>query len=348
VEATGYRCLTAAFAYKSMVGNMATIERQVTVVRDGMHNAFTDLQYWQGCYWVGYRKGTAHVSMDADAVIAVSSDRLRFREVAHLHVPGDNRDPKLFPIGDDRMAMHFPSWTRGAGQRDLQQYITFTTNGSDWDAPIAILDPKLWLWRVREHDGRYYGLIQNLQGDWSDGAPHQLDLAVSDDLMAWKTIARIGDEAGLNESDIFWHEDGEAWIVARSAVKPQRSFFCSAGAPYTDWTVSELEPMVHAPVFLHHEGGLYVAGRCLPPTVGNPVFPWPGASLGLWRVRKAALEPVLHIPASGDCSYPGLLKDPEGRICLTYYSQHAYIMGIVGYPEATAMPADVYFAELAL
>jgi len=106
--------------------------------------------------------------------------------------------------------------------------------------------------------------------------------------------------------------------------------------------------MVHAPVFLHHEGELYVAGRCLPPTVGNPVFPWPGASLGLWRVRKAALEPVLHIPASGDCSYPGLLKDPEGRICLTYYSQHAYIMGIVGYPEATAMPADVYFAELAL
>ena len=46
------------------------------------HNAFTDLQYWQGNYWVGYRKGAGHISMDGEAVISVSADRRRFREVA--------------------------------------------------------------------------------------------------------------------------------------------------------------------------------------------------------------------------------------------------------------------------
>ena len=58
----------------------------------------------------------------------------------------------------------------------------------------------------------------------------------------------------------------------------------------------------------------------------------------------------------GDCSYPGLIKDPEGRICMTYYSQHAYLMGVEPFPwqqwgpaEAKALiPSDVYFAELAL
>ena len=326
---------------------MPRITRQVTVVRDGMHNAFTDLQYWQGCYWVGYRKGAGHVSTDARAVVAVSADRTRFCEVAHLRVPGDNRDPKLLPIDDNRMAMYFPSWTRGVAARDLQQYITFTTNGVDWQPPVPILDPKLWLWRIRRHAGRYVGLVQNLQGDWADGRmPHQLDLMVSDDLMTWTKVARVGEAAGLNESDIFWHDDGEAWIVSRSVVKREGSFFASAREPYVDWDVTEMTPMVHAPVFVHHEGELYVAGRCQPHTAGNPVFPWPGASVGLWRVTRGKLRPVLHIPAAGDCSYPGLLKDPEGRLCMTYYSQHAYVMGIERYPQDTAMPADVYFAEV--
>lgn len=279
----------------------------------------------------------------------MSSDRTRFREVARLHVPGDNRDPKLLPINDHRMAAYFPSWTRGVGQRDLQQYITFTDNGFDWEKPVPILEPRMWLWRVRHYNGRYYGLIQNLQGDWDNNQkPHQLDLATSDDLLTWNIITRVGEEYGLNESDIFWHEDGEAWIVARSVMKRGGSFFCSAPPPYTDWKVTELEPMVHAPIFLGHEGKLYVAGRCKPPSAGNPVFPFPGNSLGIWRVERGALEPVLHVPATGDCSYPGLIKDPEGRICLTYYSQHAYHMGLRNFPEGSEMPDDVYFAELDL
>ncbi|MHB0934782.1 MAG: hypothetical protein ACYDCO_06420 [Armatimonadota bacterium] len=43
---------------------MPKVLRQATVIRDGWHNAFTDLQFWQGCYWVSYRKGAAHTSMD--------------------------------------------------------------------------------------------------------------------------------------------------------------------------------------------------------------------------------------------------------------------------------------------
>lgn len=328
---------------------MVTILRQATVVRDGMHNAFTDLQYWQGCYWLGYRKGTSHVSMDGEAVVSMSADRARFREVSRLRVPGDNRDPKLLPIDENRMALYFPSWLKGHQARELQQYISFSQNGTDWEKPIPILDAQMWLWRVRRHGNRYYGLIQNLEGDWEDDRrPHSLDLAVSDDLLEWETLAQVGGDRGLNESDIFWHENGEAWIVARSVRKPEGSFFCSARPPYTDWKVVELDTMVHAPAFLDHQGELYVAGRCQPPSAGNPVFPFPGCSLGIWRVKPGALEPVLHVPATGDCSYPGLIKDPEGRICLTYYSQHAYHMGLHDYPNGTGMPADVYFAELEL
>ena len=35
---------------------------------------------------------------------------------------------------------------------------------------------------------------------------------------------------------------------------------------------------------------------------------------GAWRLRgqarpRGAVEPVIHIPATGDCSYPGLIRD---------------------------------------
>ena len=327
---------------------MARILRQTTVVRDGWHNGFTDLQYWQGCYWVSYRKGASHASLDGEAIISVSADRARFREVARLHVPGDNRDPKMLPLNEQRMALHFPSWTHGCAKHDLQHYLCFSDNGYEWSAPTPILPPRKWLWRIRPHGGRYYGLVQDLSGDWELGAPHQLELMVSDDLQEWKFVARIGEAFGLNESDIFWHEDGEAWIVARSVVKPEGSVFCSARPPYTDWQTTEMTPMVHAPIFVQHAGELYVAGRSRPSVEGDTTFPFTTASVGIWRVTRGALEPVLRIPAIGDCSYPGLITDPEGRICLSYYSQHAYHLGVVDFPQGISMPDDVYFAEIEL
>ena len=341
---------------------MGSILHQTTVVRDGMHNGFTDLQYWQGAYWVSYRKGAGHTSMDAHAVVSVSHDRSRFTEIATASVKGDVRDPKLLPIDDDKMAMYFPSWLEGAGtlksdgqvtRKPLQQYITFSNNGYDWQPAQPILDPWMWLWRVRKHDGKYFGLIQNLGSRChGDRRPHQLDLAVSDDLINWEVIARVGD--GLNESDIYWHADGEAWIVSRTVDPAVGSVFASSKPPYTDWQTIDMKPLVHAPIMLEHEGEIFVAGRSNPDSEGLTDTPFNGSGLSVWRVTSGKLESVLRIPATGDCSYPGLIKDPDGRICMSYYSQHAYHLGVIPRREPTPNMEhpggadDVYFAQIEL
>ena len=60
---------------------MARVLRQTTVARDGLHNGFTDVQYWQSLYWVGYRKGRGHATLDGEAVVsAVSYTHLRAHE----------------------------------------------------------------------------------------------------------------------------------------------------------------------------------------------------------------------------------------------------------------------------
>jgi len=326
-----------------------------------MHNGFPDLQFWQGAWWASYRKGAGHTSMDARVMVAVSHDRSRFTEIATARAPGDVRDPKLLPLDHRRIALYFPTWLEGAGTvehngrkvyKPIQQFITFSENGVDWDRPHPILEPNRWLWRIRPHDGRFFGLIQNLQAPWNgDRRPHQLELAVSNDLLHWETIARVGD--GLNESDIFWHPDGEAWVIART-VEQNNSAFASARPPYTDWTVTRMTPMVHAPVMIEHQGTLYVAGRSHPNSEDLTDAPYKGASMSLWRVGRGTLTPVLRIPAYGDCGYSGLARDSDGRIGLCYYSQHAYVLGVV--PRRMPTPtmehpggeADIFFAELEL
>lgn len=352
---------------------MAHIIRQTTVIRDGFHNAFTDLVQWQNCYWVGYRKGSAHVSPDSSACISLSSDRHRFREVAQVTVPGDVRDPKLVPLDSDTMAMVFPSWLNAAnserygGKWHLQQYVAFTCDGFTWSQPMAILQPNRWLWRVRKWNGRYWGLVYGKTPDASQDLPVRTQhLMVSDDMREWENISQIGTgEHQFGEADILFREDGEAWIVSRSSVRPDYAWFASARPPYTEWDLKPLNTFIHCPAILSHKGVAYVAGRRQADLDGDSTYPFERfRSLGIWRLEHGSVSPVLRIPASGDCAYPGFIEDSKGRICMSYYSEHAYMMGVIDPPHTgkqgehedgqpsnpVAQPsaADVYFAEIAL
>ena len=213
---------------------MAKVLRQTTVARDGFHNGFTDVQYWQSLYWVSYRKGSGHATLDGEAVVSVSLDRERFREAARVKLYGDNRDPKLFPMSDDRLAMTIPTWEGSYSYDKLRQYITFSSDGFNWQKPERVLGDGEWLWRVREHKGTYYGLVQELSSRPEVPRQHNLVLMTSKDLLTWETHCRIGnDDIALSESDIVFRDDDTAWIVARSSKPPRYGYFCHAKAPYT-------------------------------------------------------------------------------------------------------------------
>lgn len=340
---------------------IAHILRQCTVVRDGLHNAFTDLIHWQGAYWASYRKGAGHVSADGQTTIALSADRQRWREVASLHVPGDNRDPKLVVLGD-RLACCFPTWEGGHVRRRLQQFVSFSENGFIWSKPQPILEPYWWLWRVVPFHGRYFGAAYtyNNAGLGPDRT-YRTEWVVSDDMLRWDRVAAVGtNEHGLGEAGFHFFPDGEVWMVSRRASPTTaRAYFAVSKPPYTDWQLVELDRAIQSPAMIEYRDEIFVAGRRLAQIEGDNTFPFADKwSLGVWRVTFGKVEPVLHIPATGDCGYPGFIVDPEGRVCLSYYSQHAYHMGV--HPEPSRRnavtpgsadllsAADVFFAELDL
>jgi hypothetical protein len=163
----------------------------------------------------------------------------------------------------------------------------------------------------------------------------------------------------LNEADIIFRPDGEAWLIARTTRKPlDDAVFGRSRPPYTHWDLTDLGLMIHAPAMMEHEGEVYVAGRSNPRRAGCAAWPF-GNSLGVWRVSPGRVDLVMHLPATGDCSYPALLKDPSGNILMSYYSQHAYHMGVLppfaGKVAENETPwakvgcaADIYLSQLAL
>lgn len=343
---------------------MPTILRQTTVTRDGYHNAFTDLVHWGDCYWVSYRHGTRHISPDGQCVLTVSVDRHRFEVAARVKVAGDCRDPKLIIMPDGRLAMTFPAWMGGRAQRHLQQFVTFSRDGYHWDEPVPILDPHWWLWRVREHRGRFYGAAYTYRDRVTgEDRVYSTDFVVSDDLLNWEVLGPVG-TGQLGEADFIFQPDGEAWMISRCVDIPS-AFFCTAKPPYTHWESTPLGVNIHSPAMIQKDGQIYIAGRRDVVQEGDSTFPFHPQtllgktfSLGIWRVARGIVEPVLRIPATGDCAYPGFIVDPEGRVCLSYYSQHAYHMGLAEVPTrhdpsregeySHSTPADIYFAELDL
>jgi hypothetical protein len=343
---------------------MGAILQHSTVERDGLHNAFTDLIYWQGQYFVSYRKGTAHASLDGEACVSVSCDRQRWRPAGRVKIPGDNRDPKLVAVSPERLAMVFPTWEGGVAQRRLQQYVSFSNDGYNWETPIKILEAGHWLWRVTPFGGRFYGACYDFPVGPGKAREYRLTLLASDDLITWEQVSQIGSVAmAMGESAMHFQADGELWIVSRQNQAPSTSYFSVSQPPYTQWETSNLDTMIHAPVILAHNDKLFVAGRRSTRVENDQTWPFMGSvqsthSLGIWQLERGKVTPVMRIPAMGDCSYPGLIKDPEGRVCLSYYSQHAYFMGVVPHryrqqgltpAEGDILPqADVYFCELEL
>jgi len=330
---------------------MPRVLNHLTVVRDGKHNAFTSLVWWNGAYWLAYRKGERHADPTGQVCLCVSADRRHWREAARLKVPGDSRDPFLVVTNDNQLAILFPNAPDQAdGEPVIEQWIAFSHNGYDWQTPRRILDPRHHLFRVRRHDELYYGL-----DCYREKTLRRLELWTSPDLMQWTRICQVGaDDAGLNESDIIFRPDGEAWIVSRAMTPSLHSWFSSAKPPYTDWRVESLGVRIQAPSILEHDGRVYVAGRSVPRLLGETTWPF-GQSLYVWELGRGRVTPVLRLPTGGDSTYPGFIKDPEGRLCISYYSQHAYCFGVLPpfNAEVAELPqnatvADIFFAELEL
>lgn len=318
---------------------LAQILTHRTVVRDGWHNMCTDICFWRDTFWLVYDRTSAHSAPDGVVVVLRSSDLRRWDEVAVLATPNDARDVKLAATEDELLVFCTDSWyepVAGRKRQVAQPYLFSSPDGRRWSDPTRIHERNYWLWRVRRHEGVFYC------------AEKGGDLLSSEDGRHWTFVSRIPDDEGqdpnelkeirkidhrttprFNEADVIFRPDGQLWCVSRTKREPgQHSLLYISDPPYERWSCVDLQALIHCPALCDSGGNVYVAGR------RDPTVPWipqhsPVGNTGIFRLDPDGVTPVFALPSDGDAAYPGLVSVEPDQLIVSYYSQHAYLSGVL-------------------
>lgn len=317
----------AAFVVSGMLGGVsahaeATLEWMVKAYGDDQHNAFTDLIQWGGAYYLCFRHGAAHGSMDGEIRIMKSSDLKTWESCATLDTLGDDRDPH-FVADASALYCYFGTWDlvhkEGATLPDrgcVRSYFARTENGKEWSKIQAVYEPSWWLWRVRYHEGNFYSAAYTAVRP--KPPVRETRLVRSKDGLYWELVSTITKEHLSGEADLEFLKDGGIRLLTRTGEKPGNAYWYRSNTAMTEWTESDAKVLVHAPVFGFWQDTCFVGGRAKAED---------GYVTKFWRVSGDALEEIITLPSKGDTSYPGLIVlPPEGNngpaLLVSWYSQH--------------------------
>jgi len=315
--------LLLALAAANSAAGAARLDWMTTVIADGSHNAFTDLAACQGQYYLCFRHGAGHLSMDGEIRIMRSADMKTWEPAGVLDTLGDDRDPH-FAVSDKGLHVFFGAWdlthVDGPGLPDrgrLRSYMATTTDGTTWGGITGLYEPTWWLWRARWHDGAFYSIAYTLT--WPSSSKGEARLLRSEDGAAWKAIATCATERMPDEADWLVRADGSLLSVIRCCDSAGDSMLLRSDPARTQWTRKDLGVVVHCPAMVEWKGHVFVAGRG---RQGNAY------NTSLWELKDDTLQELLVLPSGGDTAYPGLLVDPATAASdtpaffISWYSQH--------------------------
>ncbi len=320
---------------------MAHIEWLRTVFDDGMHNAFTDLAYWRGHYYISFRRAEAHRIFPRGGVFVIRSRDLESWEVCASITTGlDDRDPKM-AVDGDRLWVFFGAWRfevdremQIVGDRTIESFASCTTDGTTWSTPQAIYEPRWWLWRPMHcDDGFYCAAYAEFPGEGKQG--FMLDLLRSEDGLQWSKVCPLVDDGTGDETGLLRFDDGRMLAVVRTTGSTTL-IMESPGPPYTQWQRWEVDHWIHAPVVAQVGDRLVTVGRF---DAGDRRH-----VTRLWQIRDHATELLLELPSGGDNSYCGMHVEDENTLLISYYSQHTFL-DAPGF-QPSGKPAAIHLAKI--
>lgn len=324
----------------------ARLDWMVKAYGDGRHNAFTDLIRWKDAYYLCFRHGESHGSMDGEIRVMRSADLKAWEPCGTLKTYGDDRDPH-FAATEDRLFVYFGVWDlehatdHGTpGRQDVRSHFASSDDGETWSEVRGVYEEKWWLWRVRHHDGAFYSI------GYSAFRPtppvRESRLLRSEDGLNWELVSTVTKERMSGEADMWFEGDGSMWLVTRTGEAPGHAWLHQSDTSKQTWTAHDLGELIHSPAIAKWKDRFFVAGRGR--NAGG------GYVTRLWELypSESRVREVLTLPSGGDTSYPGLLVDPASldaenpALLISWYSQHEQ----ESEPHYTKNSASVYVGRV--
>ena len=301
----------------------ATLEWMIKVNTEARHNAFTDLIRWQDQYYVCFRHGESHNSMDGVIRIMCSPDMRNWESCGTLKTMGDDRDPH-FVATDETLYVYFGTWDlvhpKGDGTTDrgsVRSHFASTKDGTTWSKVRGVYEPGWWLWRVRWNDGKFYTAAYTAIRPRP--SERETRLLVSEDGLNWTLISTVTKERLAGEADMRFRPDGSMWLVTRTGDKAGDAAWFDSEFPYREWKGRDTGVLIHSPVIENWNDRFFIAGRGR--DEGKSVTK-------VWEIIDGRFEELLILPSGGDTAYPGLVADPSSlngdlpALFVSWYSQH--------------------------
>lgn len=301
----------------------ARLDWMVKAWGDGRHNAFTDLVSWNGSYYLCFRHGASHGSVDGEIRVMRSADLKVWEHCGTLNTLGDDRDPH-FAVKGDTLFVYFGIWDlihqEGAATVDrgcVRSAFAATQDGETWSKPQSVYEPGFWLWRVEVFDGVFYSAAYTARRPRT--VPRELRLLRSEDGLNWELASTIATENVSGETAMWTQPDGSLWALTRSNETSIGAIWSKSNPERTQWTNTATGVTIHSPAIARWNGRLFVAGRG---------FNEKDAVTRIWEIVDDTIIERFTLPSGGDTSYPGLLVDPdslgssEPGLFISWYSQH--------------------------
>ena len=300
-----------------------SLEWSARLYGDGEHNAFTDLIRWHDAYYVCFRHGASHLSMDGEIRVMRSPDLKTWEPCGTLDTLGDDRDPH-FTASNNALYVYFGTWDlvhaddHGLpGRGRLRSYFASSADGQNWSKVQAVYETGWWLWRTRWHEGVFYSVAYAIT--WPAITSGEARLLRSEDGLEWSPVSTVTKDRIPDEADIRFLPDGSMEAVLRSCDSLGVSIFARSNPERTQWQCTNLSAVIHSPVIATWKDRVFVSGRGMQD----------GASVTrIWELLNDDVKEVITLPSAGDTAYPGLLIDPatlnaeQPAFFITWYSQH--------------------------
>ncbi len=337
-----------------------------------MHHAFTDLAYFQGEFFITFRKGHSHstpttTNPESDVIVVLRSrDGVTWSVDAMLKVPGmDNRDPK-FLQADGRLILYIPcaSVPRWPGQPDVITYGFERLGPGRWSDPFEC-GPCVF-WRPRKWRDQYVVAVYRLPDE--EGS---VTLLSSRDARNWKAVSTIlPREAEGDETDLFVQDD-RLMAFARAERGSHFKMLLSTYAPSENrWETVSSGRIIHAPNVFEAGERVMISGRyCAQSDEGFRELEkdWKkftqGTTEEAFEVDPARVEAyhhglrtgifvmdgtrprlVMELLSAGDSSYTGVVQYGDEYV-ISDYSMHEYYPKIE-HPGDWETPCDIYVSRI--
>ena len=289
------------------------------------HSAFGDLIHSGKSWFAVFREGSGHVATaknpnnDGKIRVIRSADGKAWNPVALIEEQGvDLRDPHISETADHRlMIVAGGSVYREGKYVGRRPRVMFSTGGSKWTSPQAVLDEGMWLWRVTWFRGKAWGVAKfgspsaNIEGN-----PRRAVLFSSPDGIRWDRVSELP-LTGADETTVRFLADGTLLAFVRRVWDDGNlAAIGKSSPPYTQWDFSFTKESIGGPNFIVLPDGRMVGGgRFFRGGYGKD----PRMAVG-W-MTPTGYSPLLELPSGGDASYPGFVWQ-DGFLWTLYYSSH--------------------------